>query len=69
MKERFEDLLAELNNIVKELESGALSLEDSIEKYKKGMELSAKCKGLLENAKEVVVQKMNEFNLKKESEE
>lgn len=67
MKERFEDLLADLNKIVKELESGELSLEDSIEKYKSGMELSAKCRGLLENAKDVVIKKMEEFQ-KKESE-
>ena len=55
---KFEELLTELENIVKELEGGALSLEDSIEKYKKGMELSQACKKLLEEAKEVVVKEM-----------
>ena len=57
---KFEELLTELNDIVKELESGQLSLEDSIEKYKKGMELSNVCKRLLEEAKEVVVKQMDE---------
>ena len=57
---KFEELLTELETIVKELESGSLSLEDSIEKYKKGMELSNTCKKLLEEAKEVVVKQMEE---------
>ena len=57
---KFEELLTELENIVKELEGGNLSLEDSIEKYKKGMELSNLCKRLLEQAKEVVVKQMDE---------
>ena len=57
---KFEELLTELENIVKELEGGNLSLEDSIEKYKKGMELSNLCKRLLEQAKEVVVKQMED---------
>ena len=57
---KFEELLTELEAIVKELESGSLSLEDSIEKYKKGMELSNLCKRLLEQAKEVVVKQMDD---------
>jgi exodeoxyribonuclease VII small subunit len=59
---KFEELLNELNAIVKELESGTLSLEESIEKYKRGMELSNLCKAKLMEAKEVVVTKMNENN-------
>lgn len=62
MEKKFEDLLQELNKIVSELESGDLSLEDSIEKYQKGMELCKVCKEKLLQAKEVVVQKMNENN-------
>ncbi len=57
---KFEELLSELNKIVAELESGTLSLEESIEKYKRGMELSNLCKNKLIEAKEVVVNKMNE---------
>ena len=33
--EKFEDLLNELNEVVKELESGTLSLEESIQNMKK----------------------------------
>lgn len=60
MSRKFEDLLNELNTIVKELEGGNLDLEESIEKYKRGMELSVLCKEKLEAAKEVVVHKMTE---------
>lgn len=56
----FEELLKELDEIVKELESGTLTLEESITKYQRGMELSALCKEKLLNAKEVIVQKMSE---------
>ncbi|MCK9537447.1 MAG: exodeoxyribonuclease VII small subunit [Bacilli bacterium] len=56
----FEELLKELEEIVKALESGDLTLEESIEKYQRGMELSALCKEKLLSAKEVVVQKMEE---------
>lgn len=62
MEKKFEELLQELNEIVSELESGQLSLEESIEKYQKGMELSKLCKDKLLQAKEVVVKKMNENN-------
>lgn len=59
---KFEQLLEELNQIVKELENGQLSLEDSIEKYKRGMELSRLCKEKLVEAKNIVVSKMDENN-------
>ncbi len=55
---KFEDLMKELDEVVAALESGELSLEESIEKYKKGIELSNKCRQLLEEAKEQVVKKM-----------
>ncbi|HEY8444817.1 MAG TPA: exodeoxyribonuclease VII small subunit [Bacilli bacterium] len=57
---KFEELLEELSNIVKELESGTLSLEESIAKYQRGMELSKLCKEKLQAAKEVIVTKMDD---------
>ena len=57
---KFEDLLNSLEEIVKELESGDLSLDESIEKYKKGIELSNQCKKMLEEAKSEVIKKMDE---------
>jgi exodeoxyribonuclease VII small subunit len=56
----FEEYLKELEDIVKELETGELSLDDAIKKYQRGMELSALCKDKLLQAKEVVIQKMSE---------
>ncbi len=53
----FENDLNELKKIVEELESGKLTLDESIKAYQKGIELSNKCKKMLEEAKEVVVSK------------
>ena len=50
----FEDTLDKLNKIVSELESGNLSLEESLEKFKEGVTLSGECKKKLEEAKLVV---------------
>lgn len=56
----FEQLLQKLQEIVNNLESGKLSLEDSVQKYQEGMQLSLECKKRLEQAKEVVVKKIEE---------
>lgn len=61
----FEQLLKELQEIVNSLESGKLSLEESVEAYKKGMSLSLECKKRLEEAKSVVVNKSIDGNLEK----
>ena len=58
--EKFEEYLKELNEIIKELESGKLSLEESIQKYQRGLELSEYCKKKLEEAKELVVNKVED---------
>lgn len=50
----FEDAMKELEEVVSELESGDLSLDKSIEKFKKGIELSNYCNKLLENAEKTV---------------
>lgn len=58
-KENFESNLINLEKIVSELESGNLSLEESLEKYKKGIELVKKCNTIIENG-EKEVQKLTE---------
>lgn len=50
-KTTFESSLSQLEEIVKKLESGENTLEESIELYKKGATLCAECSKLLENAK------------------
>ena len=58
-KESFESILINLEKIVSELESGQLSLEESLEKYKKGIDLVKKCNTIIENA-EKEVQRLTE---------
>lgn len=50
----FEENILELERIVKELESGNVSLDDAINKYKEAMELSKKCSDKLKSAEEQV---------------
>lgn len=58
-KENFEANLINLEKIVSELESGQLSLEESLENYKKGIDLVKKCNTIIENA-EKEVQRLTE---------
>lgn len=46
-KERFEDYLAEVENIVAELEEGNVDLEKSLEKYETGIKALKKCYEIL----------------------
>lgn len=46
----FESAIAELESIVKKLEEGDLSLEQSLELFERGVELSRFCHGRLEAA-------------------
>lgn len=46
----FEDALVELQQIVDQLESGALGLEESLRQYERGAALLRRCYGLLESA-------------------
>lgn len=46
----FEQAIEELEVIAQVLESGKLSLDDSIRKFEDGMKLSKKCTDYLENA-------------------
>jgi len=50
----FEELLKELQLISNKLENPAIELNEAINLYKNGIELSKKCKELLENAKEQI---------------
>lgn len=56
----FEEALKTLENLVKELESGTLSLEDSVNKYNEGIRLAKYCHDLLKNAENVVVKLVKE---------
>ncbi len=53
-KKKFEDLMLDLEKIVKDLESGDVDLEVSIEKYTEAMKLVKLCGDKLNNALESV---------------
>lgn len=57
---KFEDALVKLNDIIAKLESGELSLDESIKLYQEGIDLSAKCKKQIQEAKLTV----NEYSNK-----
>jgi exodeoxyribonuclease VII small subunit len=50
----FEKALAELEKIVKRMESGELSLEQALATHKRGLELARFCQGRLEAAQQQV---------------
>ncbi|MEL0538902.1 exodeoxyribonuclease VII small subunit [Staphylococcus debuckii] len=54
----FEEMMEELETIVKKLDNEAVSLEDALELYQKGMKLSASCDETLKDAEKKVNQLM-----------
>ena len=52
----FETAFAELQQIVTQLESGTLPLDDSVALYERGRTLSAQCQALLDQAELRVTQ-------------
>ncbi len=55
----FEKALEELESLVEQLESGDLSLDQSLSQFKRGVELTRHCQGVLEEAQQVVQKLMN----------
>jgi len=53
-KKSFEDSLAKLEQITEELESGDLSLEESLKKFDEGVKLAEFCNRKLEEAQQKV---------------
>ena len=50
----FETAIVELENIVKKLETGNVGLNESIDLYEEGIELSNICANMLDNAKQKI---------------
>lgn len=50
----FENSLQELEKIVRELESGEVSLDDSLKKFEKGIELYKECRQTLQGAEKKI---------------
>ena len=53
-EKKFEDLMTDLETIVKDLENGNTDLEGSIEKYTEAMKIVKTCNDKLNNATESV---------------
>lgn len=51
----FENAINELSNIVNKLESGECSLDESINLFEKGIDLSKKCNQTLETARQKII--------------
>ena len=54
-KPTFEELLNELEVVVKQLEDKEIALDDAVKKYQRGIELSKQCYEILQEAEKVVV--------------
>lgn len=58
----FEDALRELESIVKQLEKGELSLDQSLDQYAQGVRLSQMCLVKLNAAEEKITKVISEVN-------
>ena len=59
----FEELMNELEGILKKLENSNISLEEAVKGYTEGLELSKKCYDILTKNEQLVVKKMTEAGL------
>ena len=50
----FEEMMKDLEQIAKDLESGELSLDESVKKFEMGMEISKSCSKILEDAEKKI---------------
>ena len=53
-KINFEQALTELNSIVDAMETGGLSLDESLKQFEKGIKLTRQCQSLLQEAEQKV---------------
>ena len=51
--------MEELESIVKELENGKLNLDDSVEKFEKGIKISKQCNKILQEAEKKITMLVN----------
>ena len=61
----FEELMAEFEYVIRNLENRDISLDDAVKNYTKGVELSKKCYDMLNKNEKLVVEKMTENGLVK----
>lgn len=51
---KFEEAMKELETVVSQIESGSKGLDESVELFEKGIELSKACQKMLDNAEKKV---------------
>ena len=54
-EKKFEEAMLELESIVKKLEAGSADLDESIELYKKGLDLYQFCYKKLQEAEKIII--------------
>ena len=59
-KQSFENSIQELDSIVEKMESGQLSLEESLELFEKGVQLTRSCQKILSDAESKIEKLMKE---------
>ena len=59
-EKKFEEKLAELEKLVKELENGEVDLDDAIKKYTAAMKIAGECSKKLDEVTEQVNKILNE---------
>ena len=61
-KREFEEMIEDLEAISRDLESGKLSLDESVKVFEQGIEISKECSKILEDAEKRITILMNENN-------
>lgn len=59
----FEELLQEIEEIIRKLDNKDISLDESVQGYTKAMELSKQCNEILSQRIELVTKQMTEMGL------
>lgn len=59
----FEELISELDTILRRLDSKEITLEEAVKGYTNGLEISKKCYDILSTNEALVVQKMTDAGL------
>ena len=59
----FEELLSELDALIKTLDDKDITLEESVSNYTKALEISKKCNDILSQKVELVTKQMTELGL------
>ena len=58
-KKSFEENLESLEEIVKKIENGDVTLDQAIEKFNEGVKIAAECNKILETANETITKALN----------